>query len=231
MKYVSIDIETTGIDKDWCDIIEFGAILEDTENHKSYEQAPQFHRYLKPPRPEGYRGELYAINMHCESGSGIWKELNRLDQLQQDIEKGFKELSQEDYDDAKKLISPRKLLHEFTCWLVENGYDNISQNKSRGAQPEVDLGKVVVAGKNFFGFDWNYLSPLFGDRICRRSIDPAIWYINPKQDKAPPSTSVCLQRAGIEATDEHTSLGDAWDIIRLTRRAMYMGLTVPIANK
>ena len=75
MKYVSIDIETTGINKDFCDIIEFGAIIEDTENQKSYDQSPKFHRYLKPPRPEGYRGELYAINMHC--GTGIWKELNR----------------------------------------------------------------------------------------------------------------------------------------------------------
>lgn len=222
MKYVSIDIETTGINHEWCDIIEFGAIIEDTENQKSYGQAPKFHRYLKPPRPEGYRGETYAINMHAETG--IWKEINRIEMLQAQGER-HGGLEGQDAEDIKKLIAPRKLLNQFSRFLIENGYENI--NKERGAPPEVNLGNVTVAGKCFFAFDWNYLKPLFGDRICRRCIDPANWYWNPREDTKLPSTPLCLERAGLKPTGEHTSLGDAWDVVRLVRHAINIGLTVP----
>lgn len=222
MKYVSIDIETTGINRDFCDLIEFAAIIEDTENQLPYEEVPKFHCYLKPPRPEGYRGELYAINMHVDSG--VWAEMNRLEQLQRRIDRKDEELTDQDYKDAIKFISPRKLLNQFSTFLVDNGYENKEHNSNR--PPIVDLGKVVVAGKNFFAFDWNYLEPLFGERICRRSIDPAIWYMNPAIDKAPPGTSECLKRAGLTATGEHTALGDAWDVICLTRKAINSGALV-----
>lgn len=205
MRYVSIDIETTGLNPDWCDIIEFGAIIEDTQSQKSYCQAPKFHRYLKPPRPEGYRGETYAINMHGKTG--IWKAILKAEE-----------------NDSPALIAPRRLLHEFTQFLVTHGYENLG---GYGEQPKVDLGNVTVAGKCFFAFDWNFLRPLFGERICRRSIDPAVWYWNPVEDEKLPSTPVCLERAGLTATDAHTSLGDAWDVIRLTRKAVNLGLTVP----
>jgi hypothetical protein len=232
-------------------MIEFGAILEDTENQLSYEEIPKFQRYLKPPREEGYRGELYALNMHGEAGSGIISEINRIDMLQKDMRsgkwqqriddenkkaaeqervQGLPDLikraglhrGQQDLNDVEKLIAPRKLLREFSEFLIENGFENIS--KERG-NPKVNLGKVTVAGKNFFAFDWNFISPLFGDRICRRSIDPSCWYWDSEEDEFIPSTGVCLERAGIMPTDSHTSLGDAWDVIRLTRRAIDKGAT------
>lgn len=220
MRYLSIDIETTGINKDFCDIIEFGAILEDTNDPKPYEECPKFHRYLKPSRPEGYQGELYAINMHCESG--IWKELNRLDQLQGKMRRNpnMDDFSPDEFFAAQKLISPRKLLHEFTCFLIENGFENIGKPDE---QPKVNLGKVTVAGKCFFAFDWYFLAPLFGERICRRAIDPAIMWWNPLEDEKLPSTPECLKRAGLEASGEHTSLGDAWDVIRLVREGINRG--------
>jgi len=218
MKYVSIDIETTGINREFCDMIEFGAILEDTNNQKSYEDCPKFHRYLKPPREEGYQGELYALNMHGESG--IIKEMNRLDMIQK---KGHRTPDGEniyEYDESLKLISPRKLKHEFCDFLIAHGYEDIGHGF-------VDLGKVTVAGKNFFAFDWYFLAPLFGERVCRRAIDPSVWYWNHAEDERIPSTVECLGRAGMEATGVHTSLGDAWDIIRLTRRAIHTGAFVP----
>lgn len=222
MKYVSIDIETTGINRDFCDMIEFGAIIEDTNNQLSYERAPKFQRFLNPPRPEGYQGELYALNMHCDSG--IIKEMNRLSMIQGKILKG-QDVTSDEHNDAMKLISPRKLLHEFTLFLIEHGYENVGKQ-----QPKVNLGAVTVAGKCFFAFDWDFIEPLFGARICRRAIDPAGWYWNPAEDDRLPSTVQCLERAGMEATGVHTSLGDAWDIIRLTRRAIHMGAFVPAVN-
>lgn len=66
MKYISIDIETTGLSPDNCDIVEFGAIFEDTEKQKDISQLPMFHTYILPDRNKQhqYWGEPYALSMH-----------------------------------------------------------------------------------------------------------------------------------------------------------------------
>ena len=47
MKYVSIDIETTGINPLVNDIIEFAAVIDDTNAKVPIENLPKFHRYIK----------------------------------------------------------------------------------------------------------------------------------------------------------------------------------------
>ena len=42
MIYISIDTETTGIDKEKCQVIELGAIIEDTTKPLSFEESPKF---------------------------------------------------------------------------------------------------------------------------------------------------------------------------------------------
>ena len=61
MRYISIDIETTGLHRENDQIIEFGAILEDTNNPLSYEDSSKFHVYLKYDR---YSGGAYALAMN-----------------------------------------------------------------------------------------------------------------------------------------------------------------------
>jgi len=61
MKYISIDIETTGLDPLKHNIIEFGAVLDDLKNPKPLDQLPKFHAYIL--RNE-YCGEPYALSMH-----------------------------------------------------------------------------------------------------------------------------------------------------------------------
>jgi len=62
MKYVSIDIETTGIQD--CDIIEVGAVADDLSNLDTpVEMLPTFHCYFVQ---EKYQGEPFALNMHAE---------------------------------------------------------------------------------------------------------------------------------------------------------------------
>lgn len=62
MKYVSIDIETTGIDPVHNDIIEFAAIIDDIANKKSICDLPKFHRYIK--KDGYYMGEAKVLAMH-----------------------------------------------------------------------------------------------------------------------------------------------------------------------
>lgn len=66
MKYVSIDIETTGLNPDACKIIEFAAVYDDTDY--SLKHAPSFHKLILPNE---IRGELFAIQMNGE----IFKEI------------------------------------------------------------------------------------------------------------------------------------------------------------
>ena len=40
MKYISIDIETTGLDRDLCQVLSIGAVIEDTNNIKPLEFEP-----------------------------------------------------------------------------------------------------------------------------------------------------------------------------------------------
>ena len=61
MKYVSIDLETTGLDHRHCSIVEIGAVIDDLNNQKPLGELPRFHAYVKE---EIYTGEPFALSMH-----------------------------------------------------------------------------------------------------------------------------------------------------------------------
>ncbi len=70
MKYISIDIETSGLDPDNCQIIEFGAVIDDMET--PLEKCPTFRYRVKANH---YRGEPYALAMHKE----FFEEIGKVD--------------------------------------------------------------------------------------------------------------------------------------------------------
>ena len=182
MRYVSIDIETLGLDPATCDIVEFGAVIDDLES--DIESLPTFHCYLTKPRGN-YRGEVYAMYMH--SKSQIFERIAKRPE-------GFSYV-------------PTDLLDEvFHEWLVEQGF---------GTEE-----KIVVAGKNFPGFDLQFLKTIgFGTkvRMNHRVIDPGSMYFNPLKDSVPPGLEECLKRAGIEKEVNHTAVEDALDVIKCVR--------------
>lgn len=61
MKYVSIDIETTGLDAECCQILEIGAVMDDLS--ESFDPQPReiFHRYIQHSE---YHGQPYALAMN-----------------------------------------------------------------------------------------------------------------------------------------------------------------------
>ena len=71
MKYLSIDIETTGLDPEKCDILEVAAIIEDTEKKLPREECPTFHCYIDR---EYYNCDPFT----CEMNFKIFKEINKL---------------------------------------------------------------------------------------------------------------------------------------------------------
>ena len=63
IKYVSVDLETTGLNEDTCDIVEFAAVADDLKQQLPINQLPVFHTYFLKDR---YLGEPFALSMHPE---------------------------------------------------------------------------------------------------------------------------------------------------------------------
>lgn len=188
MSYVSIDIETLGLNNEYCDVIEFGAVIDNLSD--PVDKLPRFHCYLTPPKDRTYyRGEPYAMAMHHVILSRIAAE-------------------QEPF----KYYEPHDLGFYFAHWLEDNGY-------KRGCDD--DPIKIVVGGKNFASFDWNFLRKIDNFerwiKIHHRIMDPCMMYFDAKKDSLPPGLDECLKRAGISKSVQHTAVEDAIDVIRCLR--------------
>jgi len=190
MQYVSIDIETLGLNPNTCDTIEFGAVLDtvDVDYVPPLERLPRFHCYLTKPN-NVYQGEPYAMWMNAS----ILKRIA-------DREEGFSYV-------------PGDLLDEvFAEWLDDHMVYEDALRKPKQ--------KIVVAGKNFQAFDMRFLRRLgFGNRtrIHHRTLDPGSMFFDVKKDKVPPGLADCLERAGITKEVSHNAVEDAIDVIRCIR--------------
>lgn len=62
MKYISIDLETTGVDPEENQILEFGAVIEDTNNPLPLDELPQFQVYID--NGDLIHGNMFALQMN-----------------------------------------------------------------------------------------------------------------------------------------------------------------------
>jgi len=188
MRYVSIDLETTGTNPSRHQIIEFGAIIENTNKNTELENLPRFKRIVKHPE---YYGQAFALNLNARI---------------------FAELVQP--TGAVTICEAHELAEQFKDFLINNGY-----------HPDEDKNyvRVIAAGKNFAAFDLAFLKqlPNWRDhiRISQQILDPAVFYLNFKEDERMPSLEECKKRAGFtDTTVTHDALDDALDVVRLLRQ-------------
>ena len=97
MKYISIDLETTGLNPKTNDILEFGAVLDDLTQQKPLDELPRFHAYI---RMEEYTGQPYALSMHPQI---LRKIATR--------------------EEPYQYLVPNSLGKMFQRFLVKNGYE------------------------------------------------------------------------------------------------------------
>lgn len=199
MIYLSVDIETTGLDENENQIIEFGAIIEDSNNPKTYEESKKYRRVLLA-RDGKYVFGSYAAKINA----GLIEMISH-------IENGKSVDFSNNPNLTQTAFFSDELMSDFKIWLLANGF----KENSHG------VIQIVSAGKNFGGFDKRFINTLepetYGIKFNYKSIDPTTPFIDWVNDTQPPSTDECKKRAGLTGDVKHEALADAWDIIQLLR--------------
>jgi len=208
MKYVAIDIETTGVDPEVHQILEVGAILEDTNNILNYEDIPKFSCIID--RTELF-GNVFALDMNK-------RIIEILKNYSVFPKEGYIAPGTEHYIMKQKynIIKEKELAFKFTQWL---GPHIQAEEDSMGFYT---CPPFNVAGKNFASFDARFLNKVPEWRAVvryeRRIIDPSTSYTNWMTDVRLPSLDECLVRAGVDKVVSHTAVEDCWDLIQVLRK-------------
>jgi DNA polymerase III epsilon subunit-like protein len=188
MKYISIDIETTGLSPTNNQVLEVGAVLGDTHDPTIIGefQVIMLHSTLI--------GDPFAINMN--------QELIRIISGQRDRQ----ELTSEEASLFTGFIVPADFCRFFAIWA----YDLNNLSKDSG----ILFGGKNVASFDLPFLD----ELGFGRTIKRkhRVLDPAMLYIEPS-DVVPPDLDTCIRRSGLDIPTgkRHRALVDAEIVNRL----------------
>ena len=189
MIFISIDIETTGLDPQTCQILEVGAVFVDTST--DMDNLPTFERILYHPV---IYGEPFAINMNID----IIREMldNPPDPTLDGKSRPF------------HVIHPSMLAKQLYTWI----YDLLGDRYP--TQPPITIN---FAGKNP-KFDLSFLKKLHDWdmrlKVHHRVLDPAILYADWSAE-ALPNLGKCLEQIGENKGVKHRALDDAYDVARL----------------
>jgi oligoribonuclease (3'-5' exoribonuclease) len=190
--YLSVDIETTGLDPETRQILEIGAVYDDWT--KPMRDLPRFHCYVVH---KDILGDPYALALNADT-------LRQFAGFQQDC-KNQPSLTRP-VTAWPKFLQPKEVAEAMAMWFGQLGFE---LNKS-----------VTPAGKNFASFDRQFLKrlPDFEKkvRLSHRTFDPAPYFVLPTDDKLP-DTKTCYERAGMNPKVAHTALEDALSVVQLLR--------------
>ena len=188
--FVSIDIETTGLDEKTCQTIEIGAVIDDWLEPLA--NPPEFHCYVKRDR---YSGEPYALSMHPT----IFRRIAT---------------AEEGYD----YFYPKEAMIELGCWMRDNGaYVPDPDHPKREARAVV-AGKNFAAFDDKFLRQLPHFDEYV--KYHHRVLDPGMLYWDPITDIKPPGTATCMERAGLAGEVAHTALEDAKCVAKLIQVAV-----------
>ena len=219
MIYVSIDIETSGLDNEKHKVLSIGAIIEDTEKKLPYEECPKFNAIVLQNE---ITGSPRAITMNKEIISMIGEYLEGTNEARHLMN------THSDYS----FYEEEDVVKEFYRFLWSNGFGyelgpGDFVNTIDGVEYPVIGGKTKpitlnVAGKNFGTFDKLFLQELpWWQKLVRtrqRVLDPAILMVDWNNDKSLPNLTTCKERAGVSGIVTHNALEDAWDVIEVLRK-------------
>jgi len=221
MKYISIDIETTGLDLETCQVLSIGAVIEDTGDIKPLDDLPTFHGVILARQ---LSGQPYALNMNKDLIEAMVYYQTAEEDERIDLErlKGM------------KFYEKENIVEAFYYWLAGNGFVEFDDVNS-GDYAKMENGKMVptitnktkpihitAAGKNFGTFDLKFLErlPRWKQliKVRQRILDPSILYVDWKKDESLPGLGLCKKRANLPEEVAHDAVEDAKDVILLLRK-------------
>ena len=216
MIYVSIDIETSGLDPVKNSVLSIGAIIEDTEKKLPWNEIPKFDAIVLQNEIVGSPRAL-TMNKKLIENIGDWLEGDTMKKAELSVQ------TQSEFWEKEDVVKA------FYTFLWNNGFsslDSPSMHVDGKLKPIIDSRTkpitINVAGKNFGTFDKLFLQELpWWQKLIRtrqRVLDPAILYCEWKNDTALPSLTACKERAGIYGLVTHNALEDAWDVIEVLRK-------------
>lgn len=189
-KFVSIDIETTGLDADTCDIIEIGAVIDDWLDPLL--EPPTFHCYVLS---DMYKGQPMALSMHPTI---------------------FRRIATK--DNGYTYHYPRAAAMYLGEWMKNNGaYTPDPDHPEREARAIVAGKNFAMFDDRFLRTLPDFDSHV---KYHHRILDPGMLYWNPLTDTKPPGTETCMKRAGLDGEVAHTALEDALIVAKLIHIAV-----------
>jgi len=198
MIYCSIDIETTGLNPETCDVLQFAAIIDNLSNPQPLENLPKFEALFTKDEP--YCGDPHALSMHSQLFRRIADaKKNNLEKCSQ-TGAHFMQISE----------LPKALF----AFFKENNLTSSFNGRFY----------VTAAGKNLGTFDLPFLRAKIknwsGISFLQRVLDPAILYLDLSKDTQLPDMQTCLERAGMSDTVAHTAIEDAMVVVQLLRKKL-----------
>lgn len=222
MKYLSIDIETTGLDSEKHQILSIGVIVEDTTKKLPFNEIPKFHCAIVR---EEIVGGLFALNLNKDLIS-IITDWNTSDEL------GKKQI--EDATDMifckedevvqylfRFLFKHNVLDKSLYDWNINKQIEVVDGVSYPSLRSNITKSHLTIAGKNFGTFDKLFIEKLprwqqvF--KIRQRIIDPTVLFTDWINDDALPNLTTCKERAKTGGEVTHDAIDDAWDVIELMR--------------
>ena len=198
MKYASLDIETTGLDKRKCQILQLAIVVDDLTEFRSVatkpENLPTFQIFIDHPV---LQFEPYALKMHKQSGL-LDRYLDAKDKA-------------EDLVDA--LDKATEFLKKFYPLADKERYNFAGKNLQGFDLPFITRNLSEVYGSDTTAIE----RELFTSKIRHRIIDPAVFFTDFFKDSAAADLMVCKKRAGIQGVVTHDALDDCRDVINLVR--------------
>ena len=211
MRYVSLDLETTGLEPKQPDrILQIAMVIEDNDHPEvPVEDLPRFSAIILPDIE--VRGSPTALAMN--SWILIAIEMFKTKMNHKEFMKRYRDLGVPDATLERAFIakldnifgSLEEVLEEADAWL-----DNYFGPKSKY--------KVNVAGKNVAGFDMMFLPVEFASRFRHRVIDPGSVFIDWSKDRVDDSGEIARRTTG-SLSVSHDALGDARDVITWLRHS------------
>lgn len=195
MRYLSLDLETTGLDPQKDQILMVGAVVEDTEYPEiPVEELPTFGCYVRHDR---YEGNAFAIGMNGWIFDIISGRAENEDLYP--IYNGYKD---KEYYFGSEL---KYWVNYFKAFLNDNF-------------PAIDNKwlKIVLTGKNVAKFDYHFLPPKLQDVFHHRMIDPGSCFIDWSKDYLP-SLENLKKKLDIGNSVTHNAVEDARDVVRVLR--------------